>query len=143
VAWTQSPYTLLAEREAGRQRATQADLAGDNYPDALQAQKLKLGLLAAKKGPVNDLEQECWGAMIAYEKFRTASHYAARTRPIVKRVGIVAAVHAIVSKVTEGSGYNKRADSGMLDYAFEAVVRRHPEHFSARAVANSRQRVGR
>ena len=41
----------------------------------------------------------------------------------------------------ETSGYTALAEIGMRDFAFEAVVIRHPDSFSADAVARSRERL--
>jgi hypothetical protein len=47
-----------------------------------------------------------------------------------------------VTKRQEPSGYSALAEMGQLEkFAFEVVILRHREHFSAEAVARSRERL--
>ena len=63
------------------------------------------------------------------------------TRRMIRERGIVPAVEHTVLKKSETSGYRALLSEGMQDTAFEAVVLRHPEPFSAAAVAQSTDRL--
>jgi hypothetical protein len=60
---------------------------------------------------------------------------------MVKRHGIIEAVERAVNRKKETIGYTALVEMGMQDFAFEAVVMRHPELFSQGAVARSKQRL--
>jgi hypothetical protein len=60
---------------------------------------------------------------------------------MIKRHGIIGAVERAVNRPTETSGYRALVDMGLEQYAFEAVILRHPQVFSAEAVEHSRQRI--
>jgi hypothetical protein len=51
------------------------------------------------------------------------------------------AVELAVNRETEAVGYTALLEAGLEDYAFEAIVVRHPELFSAEAVQHSQARV--
>jgi len=46
-----------------------------------------------------------------------------------------------VNRPTETSGYRALVEMGLEEYAFEIVILRHPQLFSAEAVERSRQRM--
>jgi hypothetical protein len=46
-----------------------------------------------------------------------------------------------VNRPTETSGYRALVEMGLEQYAFEAVILRHPQVFSAEAVERSHQRI--
>lgn len=60
---------------------------------------------------------------------------------MIKRHGIVPAVERVVTKREVSSGFTALASMGLMDYAFEAVILRHSDSFSADAVAISKQRI--
>jgi hypothetical protein len=62
---------------------------------------------------------------------------------MIERRGIIAAVEQVVSRSDESMGYEALVKAGMQDKAFEAVVVRHPEAFSARTVERARERLAR
>jgi hypothetical protein len=66
---------------------------------------------------------------------------ASRTWPVIRRDGVIKAVDAIVQRNAESAGYALLVKMGLGDYAFEAVVLRHPDRFTAEAVAQSRARA--
>jgi len=54
---------------------------------------------------------------------------------------IFGAAERAVNRPTETSGYRALVEMGLERYAFEAVILRHPQVFSAEAVERSRQRI--
>ncbi len=60
---------------------------------------------------------------------------------MIKEHGVLPAVERIVLKRSESVGYTALAEMGLKEFAFEAVILRHPEHFSPEAVARSRERL--
>jgi hypothetical protein len=59
----------------------------------------------------------------------------------MKKLGIIKAVHNVVSKNVEAAGFEALVAEGMQDMLFEIVVVRHPSLFSATAVEKS-SRIG-
>lgn len=110
-----------------------------------QARRRAVQLRASAHGAVTEIEQECLQAVYAYEEVLSAQkgrrQPASRTWPMIKRLGIIPAVERVVTKRELSSGFTALAEMGLQDYAFEAVVLRHPESFSAEAVAISRERM--
>ena len=92
-----------------------------------------------------DLEREALEAVYAYEEVLSAKRGrrqpASRTWPMIRRLGIIPAMEKLVARKKEAAGYTTLVEMGMQDLAFEAVVPRHPESFSADAVAQSRKRM--
>ena len=60
---------------------------------------------------------------------------------MIKRHGIITAVERAVNRKDVTSGYKALVEMGMPDFAFEAVVCRHPSVFSAEALKRSRERL--
>jgi len=115
-------------------------------PDLAQdARRRAIELRAENYGAKNDVEKECLEAIYAYERVLTQKHgrtiTAARTWPMVKKYGIIEAVERVVLRPDETVGYTSLLEMGLQDYAFEAVVLRHPEHFSEAAVKQSQLRT--
>jgi len=110
-----------------------------------QARKRAVQLRAEAHGATTLAERECLEAVYAYEEVLTASkgrrQPASRTWQMIHRHGVLPAVERIVTKRAESAGYTALAEMGLLDMAFEAVVLRHPDLFSAEAVARSRERL--
>lgn len=59
---------------------------------------------------------------------------------MINRHGVLEAVERAATRDAETQGYAALVDMGLTDYAFEAVVLRHPEAFSETAEL-SRQRL--
>jgi len=115
-------------------------------PDlALDARKRALELQAQAFGATTKAEKECIEAVYAYERALTDKNgkttRASRTWPMIKRLGIIAAVDQIVTRTKETVGYATLLEMGLEDYAFEAVVLRYPYLFSKDAVEHSQSRV--
>ena len=90
-------------------------------------------------------EKEALRAVYAYEetleKKRGKRVRATRTWQMIHRHGIIKAVERAVNRPDETQGYKSLAEMGMLDYAFENVVLRHPELFSSETVERAKRRV--
>jgi len=112
---------------------------------AIQARRRAIEMRAQAHGATTDAERECLEAVYAYERVlseqRRRTTRAARTWQMIKRHGIIGAAERAVNRPTEASGYRALAEMGLEEYAFEAVIVRHPEFFSAEAVERSRQRL--
>ena len=115
-------------------------------PDlALAARKRAVELRALQHGAKSDLERECLEAVFAYEEVLSSKNNkktrASRTWPMIERYGIIKAVERAVDRKDETSGYTSLLDMGLEDYAFEAVILRHPDSFSGCAVQRSKERL--
>lgn len=112
---------------------------------AVKARKRGIELRAKLHGAATQAERECLEAVYAYERvlfqMRRRTTRASRTWQMIKRHGIIGAAERAVNRPTETSGYRSLVEMGLEQYAFEAVILRHPDVFSAEAVAHSRQRM--
>jgi hypothetical protein len=112
---------------------------------ARDARRRAIELLAAKHGASTAVEREALEAIYAYERVLSAKHgrktTASRTWPMIERHGIIKAVERIVSRKEEAAGYTALVKMGLQDMAFEALVLRHTNIFSAEAVERSRERL--
>ena len=83
--------------------------------------------------------------MYAYEEVLAKKNgkrtRASRTWQMIERHGIIEAVERAVNRPSETAGYTVLVEMGLLEYAFEAVILRHPARFSEAAVSVSRQRM--
>jgi hypothetical protein len=112
---------------------------------AVQARKRAIEMRAQSHCATNQAERECLEAVYAYERVLSEQRHrttrALRTWQMIKRHGIIGAVERAVNRPTETSGYRALVEMGLEQYAFEAVILRHPQVFSAEAVERSRQRI--
>lgn len=112
---------------------------------AIQARRRAVELRAAGHGARDVVEKELLQAVYAYEEALSVKRgrrtRASRTWQMIERHGIVRAAERAVNRTKETSGYTALAEIGLRDFAFEAVVLRHPDSFSADAVARSRERL--
>jgi hypothetical protein len=112
---------------------------------ALEARRRAVELRALSHGATTAAEREALQAIYAYERTLFKKHgkhqQASYTWRMVERVGIIAAVESAVSRRTETAGYRALIAEGMQDMAFESVVLRHPDAFSAEAVEKSKKRL--
>jgi hypothetical protein len=112
---------------------------------AAQARKRGIEMRAEAHGAANQAERECLEAVYAYERVlsqeRRKATRASRTWQMIKRHGIIGAAERAVNRPTETSGYRALVEMGLEQYAFEAVILRHPQVFSTEAVERSRQRI--
>lgn len=63
------------------------------------------------------------------------------TWQMIKRWGIIIAVERAVNRSKETAGYKALIDMGMQDFAFEAVICRHPNVFGPEALKRSKERM--
>jgi hypothetical protein len=115
-------------------------------PDLSRAARRRaVELRAALHGAVSIAEREALEAVYAYERVLSVKRgkkiRASRTWQMIERHGIIEAVEHAVNRKAETTGYAALVEMGMLDFAFEAVVIRHPELFSEDAIARSRERL--
>ena len=112
---------------------------------AVQARERAVQLRAETYGAATDVERECLEAIFAFEEVKSEENgrrtKASRTWQMIKRRGIIPAVEHIITKRDVTDGFTTLAAMGLKEYAFEAVVLRHPSHFSAEAVEVSRRRL--
>ena len=115
-------------------------------PDlANEARERAIHLRAAAFGTTSDAEREALEAVYAYEEVLAKKNgkrtRASRTWQMIERHGIIEAVERAVNRPSETAGYTALVEMGLLEYAFEAVILRHPALFSEAAVSISRQRM--
>jgi hypothetical protein len=112
---------------------------------AVRAKKRAIELRAASYGAKTDVERECVEAVYAYEETLTIKNgrrqSASRTWPMLKKYGIIGAVEKVVSRKDAAQGYTALVELGLEEYAFEAVILRHPSAFSPEAVKRSKERM--
>jgi hypothetical protein len=112
---------------------------------AEQARKRSVQVRADAHGAKTDVERECLEAVYAYEEVLSAQkgkrQPASRTWQMIKRHGIIPAVERVVTKREVSSGFTALAEMGLMEFAFEAVILRHPESFSTEATTMSMQRL--
>jgi hypothetical protein len=112
---------------------------------ALAARRRGIELRAAAHGAVTTAEREALEAVYAYERVLSTKRgkkvYAARTWQMIKRHGIIEAVERAVNRDADTAGYTALVEMDMQDFAFEAVILRHPDVFSKEAVSRSTERL--
>ena len=118
----------------------------DRLPElAKAARRRAVELKAAQYGAATVAEQEAVQAVYAYERVLSAKRgkavRASRTWQMIKRYGIIPSVERVVTRKDETTGYKTLVEMGLSDFAFEAVVCRHPDVFSAEALQRSKQRL--
>ena len=115
-------------------------------PDLAREAKIRaVELRAAKYGARSEAENEALQAVYAYEEVLSKKNgkrtRASRTWQMIERRGIIESVERAVNRESVTQGYTLLAEMGLENFAFEAVILRHPELFSEEAIAKSRQRL--
>lgn len=112
---------------------------------AMQAKERAVQLRAEAHGAESEAEKEALEAVYAYEEVLTARNgkktRAGRTWQMIDRHGIIGAVERAVNRPVETQGYMALVEMMLEDYAFEAVIIRHPELFSNQALLISQDRM--
>jgi len=112
---------------------------------AREARRRAVELRAAAHGAKSEVEREALEAVYAYEKVLSMTKgknvHASRTWQMIKRHGIIMAVERAVNRSKETAGYKALVKMGMQDFAFEAVICRHPNVFSREALKRSKERL--
>ena len=115
-------------------------------PDlAEEARKRSVQIRAGAHGASNQVETECLEAVYAYEEILSVEkgkrQSASRTWQMLKRHGIIPAVERVVTKREVSTGFSALAKMGLMEFAFEAVVLRNQDSFTAEAIAISKARM--
>jgi hypothetical protein len=109
------------------------------------ARRRAIELRSEKHNAKSDVEREALQAIYAYEELLTAKNgkktHASRTWPMIERHGIIGTIERAVNRPDGTMGHALLVEMGYGDLAFEAVVLRHPQHFSAETVNRARQRM--
>lgn len=116
------------------------------YPDhALEAARKAVELRAAAHNAQTAVERESLQAVYAYEKALSSKNgrktIASRTWQMIKRHGIIGAVERAVNRKDATVGYTTLIEMGLQDFAFEAVILRHPNSFSTATVERAKARM--
>ena len=110
---------------------------------AVAARRKAIEINASTHKPTTAAEEHSLQAVYAYERVMTLDRgrktRATRHWRMIDKVGIIATMESIVKSPTQSAGYQALVKMGMQDMSFEAVVLRHPDVFSAEAVAQSKQ----
>lgn len=105
----------------------------------------RAGEIAEQFGDTSDAATGAILAVLAYEETLRVKHGrgqpAAYTWRSFRTNGVIPAVEQIVTRSAGSQGLQALLEMGLEEFAFEAVVDRHPESFSAEAVRASRARL--
>lgn len=85
------------------------------------------------------LARELWESLSAYEYVLGRS--ATGLRQTIRRRGLIRAAEHFATKAEMPVELAGLADAGLIDYAWEHAVLRHPEVFSGAAVEHARERL--
>ncbi len=85
------------------------------------------------------LARELWESLSAYEYVLGRS--ATGLRQTIRRRGLIRAAEHFATKAEMPVGLAGLADAGLIEYAWEHAVLRHPDVFSAAAVEHARERL--
>ncbi|MCP2141773.1 UNVERIFIED_ORG: hypothetical protein J2Y94_003098 [Pseudomonas poae] len=112
----------------------------------LETLKQQAELIALERfGATSSAEVESILAVLSYEETLLQKHAkrqpAAYTWRMFIKYGIVPGVERVVTRKAETQGYRALVGLGLQDFAFEAVVVRHPDIFSPEAVEHSASRL--
>ena len=120
-------------------------IAHDRQDLADEALLWAIQLRAEKYGAGTVAEKEALQAVYAYEevifKRNGKRNRASRTWQMIKRHGIIEAVERAVNRENATQGYTSLVEMGLQEFAFEAVILRHPEVFSDAAIEKAKQRL--
>lgn len=126
---------IFAKNAIERNRADLADQAG----------KHAVQLRAKAYGAESQAELEALEAVCAYEETLPKKNgkrtRASRIWQMVKRHGIIEAVERGVNRDADAEAYTALVEMGFAEFAFEAVILRHPDVFSEAAVKQSEERL--
>jgi len=115
-------------------------------PDlAVEARRKAVEMKASTHNADSPVEKEALAAIYAYEALLTQQNgkktRASRTWQLIRRHGIIEAVERTLKRPAETADYATLLEMGMADLAFEAIILRHPESFSADAIGTSTARL--
>jgi len=108
---------------------------------AVAARRKAIEIKASTHKATTEAEEHSLQAVYAYERVMTLARgrktRATRQWQMVTKLGIINAMESIVKSPTDSTVVDALVKMGMQDMTFEAVVLRHPDVFSAEAVAKS------
>lgn len=134
---------LTTVEACNRFAANATRLGRDDLAD--EARMRSVEIRAESHGAESLAEKECLQAVYAYEEVLSKKNgrrtSASRTWQMIKRHGILEAAERAVNRDKETMGYTALIEMGLQNYAFEAVILRHPDVFSVAAVDRSRERL--
>ncbi len=111
-------------------------------PEVERAALRRLAEVSAKQSP-GTVEHACWLMVHAVEALRRLNGRKVarmhRMRPKIERDGEIGALEYCALKKTEG--FDEVMDYGMPELTAEAIVLRHPTHFSTAAITAARARL--
>jgi hypothetical protein len=116
-------------------------------PKLVQAAiKRSIEIRLAAHTQMSQVVRDIWEVLYAYEEVLFIKHgkrlKANYTRRAIKSVGELGAVENIVSQRSDDDdGFARLEAAGLSTLTFEAVVLRHPQHFSAKAREQARSRL--
>ena len=107
-------------------------------PDlALEAIQRAVEIRALEYGAETPAEIEALQAVYAYEELLTKKNGrrtpASRTWQMINRHGVIEAAERAVKRDAAPQGYTLLEEMGLQEFAFEAVILRHPKVFSEEA----------
>lgn len=112
---------------------------------AIKARQRAVQLRAESHGAKSEAEKEALQAVYAYQEVlsikRGRKIRAQRTWQMIERHGVIGALERAVNRPDETQGYTTLLAMGLESFAFEAVVVRHADVFSAQAVEIARKRI--
>lgn len=112
---------------------------------ANKALQRAIEIKSERYGASSQAEKEALQAIYAYEETLRIKNgkrtRANRTWQMISRYGIIESVNRAVCRTTETQGYRLLINMGLGDFAFEAVILRHPTIFSKNAVRVSQERL--
>jgi hypothetical protein len=142
-----SNLDIVAKLKTAEECATfEKNVSERGDPDlVLAARKRAIELRAQAHGARTLAERECLEAVYAYERVLSANRgknvRASRTWQMIDRHGIIRAVERVVTRRDDAPGFRALTNMGLQNYAFEAVVLRHPAAFSPQALTRSKARL--
>lgn len=101
--------------------------------------ELNASALSGETAGHNAVDDALWAGLSAQEY--VLGRAATPTRQRFKRTGPTKTAERIVCQSEQGMSLAALAETGLLDYAWESIVARHPEAFSEKAVTRSRERL--
>jgi len=110
---------------------------------AIAARRKAIEIKASTHAATTEAEVQSLQAVYAYERVLTLERgrktRATRQWQMITKLGLIVAMESIVKNPTGTAGYQALVKMGMQDMSFEATIMRHPDVFSAEAVARSKE----
>jgi hypothetical protein len=103
-------------------------------------------IMTAGHSTESDVLRDAWSVLYAYEQVLFLKHgkrlQAQHTRRAIDNHGMLGAVELIVGRPAgEDDGFTRLVAAGMPEKTFEALVLRHPQHFTEKAIRFAREKI--